>query len=118
MLVERWHRTESLSHEALAKSPAERANFLDKACSRDTALRREVESLLAHWSLAGDFLESDRSDAKPAAPHDPVPAGERIGPYTIMEPLGAGGMGEVYKAHDQRLDRPRCARRARPPEIQ
>lgn len=105
MLIERWHQIESLFHEALSKSPAERSRFLEKACSGDTALRQEVESLLAHESLAGDFLESERSGTRSAAIGDPVPVGERIGPYTITELLGAGGMGEVYKAHDQRLDR-------------
>ena len=105
MLAERWRRIENLFLEALAKSPSERSNFLDESCAGDDALRREVVSLLAHESLSGDFLESEVSDTKPAAPSDPLPAGERIGPYTILEPLGAGGMGELYKAHDHRLGR-------------
>src|SRR5437762_6983777 len=106
MLAERWRRRESLFHDALEKAADERASFLDGACSSDHAMRREIESLLQHENLARHFLESDGSGAPTAtAPGDPVPAGERIGPYTVMEPLGAGGMGEVYKAHDQRLDR-------------
>jgi hypothetical protein len=106
MLAERWRRMESLFHDALEKSADERASFLDGACASDHAMRREIESLLQHENLARRFLESDESGAPPAtAPRDPVPVGERIGPYTVMEPLGAGGMGEVYKAHDQRLDR-------------
>ena len=106
MLAERWRRIESLFHEALGKSAEERSSLLDQACSSDPALRREVESLLAHESLASGFLESGVSAARAAAPpREPVPLGERMGPYTVMELLGAGGMGEVYKAHDQRLDR-------------
>jgi TolB-like protein/tRNA A-37 threonylcarbamoyl transferase component Bud32/Flp pilus assembly protein TadD len=97
---------ESLFHEALGKAPEERASFLDEACSSDHAMRREIESLLEHENLARGFLESDGSGAQPAAaPRDPVSAGERIGPYTVMDLVGAGGMGEVYKARDQRLDR-------------
>jgi serine/threonine protein kinase/Flp pilus assembly protein TadD len=106
MLLERWRRIESLFHEALAIPREERASFLHVACSTDPALCHEVESLLLHEGLASGFLESDGSGAQTATlPRDPVPAGEIIGPYTVMDPLGAGGMGEVYKARDQRLDR-------------
>jgi tRNA A-37 threonylcarbamoyl transferase component Bud32 len=105
MLAERWRQIESLFQEALTKSPAQRSGFLDDACSNDSVLRQEIESLLAYEHLAGDFLESDASDLKPNSPRDLVPAGERIGPYIVTDLLGAGGMGEVYKTHDERLGR-------------
>ncbi|MCL4785120.1 MAG: protein kinase, partial [Bryobacterales bacterium] len=105
MLAERWRQIESVFNAAHETTAEARVRFLDKACSSDPALRREVESLLAIEDQAAGFLESDSSGSPAPVAHEPVPPGERIGPYTVMDLLGAGGMGQVYKAHDNRLDR-------------
>ncbi len=77
MLIARWRQM--------------RTRFLDEACSGDQMLRREVESLLTNADLAASFLESDGSGALPAPPaREPVPQGERIGPYTVIGLIGAG----------------------------
>ena len=106
MIAARWRHIESIFHAAHQKTSEELPRYLDEACAGDEKLRSEVESLLACESSAAGFLESEGSETPaPPAAHDSVPSGERIGPYTVLTFLGAGGMGEVYKAHDQRLDR-------------
>jgi Tol biopolymer transport system component len=91
---QRWARIESLYHAALKKGPAESADYLANACINEPELRREVESLL-------DFADTELRS--PLAMGERWPSGFRLGSYEIIGALGAGGMGEVYRARDIKL---------------
>jgi eukaryotic-like serine/threonine-protein kinase len=104
MLAERWKQVEQLYLSARERTPAERPSYLE-AATEDGELRREVESLLAVDELAAEFLETEAPEAQGKARDAWLPPGEKIGPYVILEFLRAGGMGEVYRARDTRLDR-------------
>jgi len=105
MLAGRWREIETLYHSTCEQAPGDRLSYLDRVCAGDDALRREVESLLDNDEKAKAFLESDEPDGRREETEPSVPAGEQIGPYLVLEFLRAGGMGEVYKARDVRLDR-------------
>jgi serine/threonine protein kinase/Tol biopolymer transport system component len=105
MTPEKWQRIEGLFHAALDRPPNERAAFLAEACGADAELRGEVIRLLDSLEQAGEFIEQPLLDNPASAAQPEAVIGQRIGNYEILSLLGAGGMGEVYLAHDVRLDR-------------
>jgi serine/threonine protein kinase/Tol biopolymer transport system component len=115
MTPERWQAIERLYHAALERADDQRAAFLAAACPDDEELCREVESLLACQPRAKDFIEAPaaKGHVSPIASvfrrHElSVPgrfAGRRFGSYQLETLIAAGGMGEVYRAVDTRLNR-------------
>src|SRR5690242_4297930 len=101
----RWREIERLYHSASERRPEERRQYLEAACGGDEGLLREVESLLANDKLATHFLETKAQFGQRQTAKKKVAGGVEIGPYVVVEFLEAGGMGEVYKARDPRLNR-------------
>jgi len=106
MTPERWKRTEELFETALAMPPAARAAFLATSCQDDAALRRDVEALLNEPDPDDGFLEPFAL-VTAARIFDPPVAmtGRLLAGYHLQTLLGAGGMGEVHRAHDSKLGR-------------
>jgi serine/threonine protein kinase/tetratricopeptide (TPR) repeat protein len=94
--------------------PDRRLDYLANACSTDTTLRSRVEGLLHALDRAGDFLEvpADTASLLDRPPPDAPEAGAVIGPYTLIEQIGEGGMGIVFAAEQQHPVRRRVALKA------
>jgi eukaryotic-like serine/threonine-protein kinase len=110
MKPDRWLQVEELFQGALACAPDSRAEFLERSCPDDAALRQEVEKLLVSFDNAASFLEQPavesfglRGSPAPMSPN--LTAGQQLAHFEIISLLGEGGMGEVYLARDTKLDR-------------
>ncbi|MDA2924420.1 serine/threonine protein kinase, partial [Acidobacteria bacterium AH-259-L09] len=108
MEPERWQQIDKLLEAALEREGSRRAAFLEEACAGDEALRQEVESLLVSYEQAGSFMEAPALKvAAKGLVEDQAQSlvGRQIGSYKILSLLGAGGMGQVYRATDTKLGR-------------
>jgi serine/threonine protein kinase/dipeptidyl aminopeptidase/acylaminoacyl peptidase len=112
MKPERWQQLDGLFHAALDRTPEQRAAFLDEACAGDESLRKQVEALLVSHEEAGSFIDSPAMEVEArglgadlGTQEAELRTGELVSHYRIIAPLGLGGMGQVFLAHDMTLGR-------------
>ena len=108
MSADRWQTVDRLFIQALQLRADARGAMLARECGTDEAVRREVQSLLTAAESSGTFLNRtafERLARAIAADGWSLRPGERLGTYTVRDLLGAGAVGEVWRATDERLNR-------------
>ena len=107
-VMDHWTTVKRIHQSALDKDPSARAAFVRASCGGDETVLRDVQSLLWYEADAESFLERpavELARGSSSEPHENALAGRTLSHYQVVSLLGAGGMGEVYLARDQRLDR-------------
>src|SRR5262245_29137430 len=100
-----WPRVKEIFAAALNLPPEARASYLAATCGDDDHLRARVLVLLESHEAARSFLETSPEPPNDVQSPTPQLEGQRIGTYEVIARVGAGGMGEVYRARDLRLGR-------------
>src|SRR3954469_8812774 len=98
--AEEWETVKQSVYVCADLRTQERQQYLDQNC-RSPRIRREVERLLRASSSVGAFLQTPAASLIDGGP----PAETRIGPFRVVREVGQGGMGVVYEAYDDRLER-------------
>lgn len=105
---DRWPRIKEIFYSAQDRTAAERSDFLNEVCGDDASMREEVEALLTADAENENFLTSPAYEFAAgmlAGETSEFVAGQTVGRYEILCPLGAGGMGQIYLARDAQLGR-------------
>jgi serine/threonine protein kinase len=104
-MLDDWQRVKAVFEQALAVDEAERPAFLAAACGSDRQLRQHVEALLASHAAGQSFLETSAGAVLDLPRPGEDLGGTTLASYRLLTRIGAGAMGEVYAAHDDKLNR-------------